>query len=308
MNRYWKSLMGWVAAMNLQTAPGAVSFDDFNCRTGIVYKTVGGEALDLALFLPKKPVSGSMPIMLYTHGGGWANGDKTKIFGQPFLETLRILNDRGVACATIEYRLVRKGISTAYDCVVDCKDAARYLVKHAAELGLDPNRMGAWGGSAGGHLCLMAALAPDDQFPGAAELRGVVPTFRCVASYYPATTFVVPEVMAGSNFERPSRFTDFLGGPYDERRDLAKKLSPAEYLGPDSPSILMLHGDLDPVLSYRNATYLAEVGRQRGAHVEVLTVKNGKHSFTGNDIEPSMSEINRMSADFILRHLGRSAD
>ena len=285
------------------SSASAQQFDEFNCLTGIVYKTVNGEALDMALFLPTVKKYEKTPIMIYTHGGGWRGGDKKNIFRPPFFETLQILTSNGIACAAIEYRLTRPGISTAYDCVVDCKDAARFIVKHANEYGLDPDRMGVWGGSAGGHLCLMLALAPDELFPGAPELREAVLHFRCVASYFPATTFIIPEVLVGSNFENPNRFTSFLGGSYEEKKDLAAKISPAEYLNPSSPPILLLHGDKDQVLSYKNATYMVDVAKEKGANVELLTVTNALHSFVGSDICPSISEINRISAEFILKNM-----
>ena len=107
-----------------------------------------------------------MPVMIFTHGGGWGGGNKYKILGAPFIGTLQTLLNNGIACATIDYRLTRLGKSTAYDCVVDCKDAARFLMKNAKKYGLDVHRMGVWGGSAGGHLSLMTALAANNTLKG----------------------------------------------------------------------------------------------------------------------------------------------
>ena len=272
-------------------------------ETGIVYKTVNGESLDMILFRPLVKKYEKAPVMLYTHGGGWGGGDKYVILGNPFQATLTQLLSNGIACATIEYRLTRPGISTAFDCVVDCKDAARFLMKNAERYGLDPDRMGVWGGSAGGHLSLMTALADNALFPGDEALKGFDPKFRCVASYFPATTFEKPELLVGSNFERPERFVTMLGGLPDQKRDLLTLISPATHLKKDSPPILLLHGDKDTVLPIGLSTYFIELANELGADARLLTVKNAGHSFNGGPIDPTMPEINRISAEFIIEHL-----
>ena len=126
--------------------------------------------------------------MLFTHGGGWSSGDVNKIVKPAFIGTLRKLLDSGVMCAAFQYRLTREE-STAVECVEDCKDAAKW--------NLDPDRFGVWGGSAGGHLALMTALANDDLFPGSQDLKTVTPRFRCVVSYYPLTSFVRGGTLGG---------------------------------------------------------------------------------------------------------------
>ena len=281
----------------------ASPFDAYNCQTGIVYKTVKGESLDMVFFHPSVERYERRPLVLYTHGGGWGGGDKTAIFRPESRETLGMLLENGIAVATIEYRLTRRDISTAYDCVVDCKDAGRFLVKHADEYGIDTNRMATWGGSAGGHLCLMTALAPGESFPGNPELAGYDPQFRCSAAYFPVSTFIVPEVLVGSNFENPNRFVTFLGGPYEENIELARLLSPAEHLTAASPPVLLLHGDQDQVISHRSSTYFIEVAAERGAQASLITVTNGVHGFGRTGIEPSLAEINVITAEFIINRL-----
>src|SRR4051812_15148412 len=85
-------------------------------------------------------------------------------------------------------------------------------------------------GGAGGHLSLMAALGERKEFPCEAGLDGHRVPVRCAVAYYPSTSFVHPELHAGSNFENPRRLVPILGGPLEERRDVARKLSPVELL------------------------------------------------------------------------------
>jgi carboxylesterase type B len=92
----------------------------------VIYKTVDSDTLDMILFFPEAAFSSKRPVMIFIHGGGWGGGNKYKIAGTPFSGTLKALLDNGIVCATIEYRLTKHGKSTAYDCVVDCKDAVRF--------------------------------------------------------------------------------------------------------------------------------------------------------------------------------------
>ena len=89
--------------------------EQFPTKKTVIYKVIEGDTLDMLLFFPEKKVKKKTPVMLYTHGGGWGGGDKYKVFKKPFLSALKQILDQGIACATIEYRLTRKEVSTAFD-------------------------------------------------------------------------------------------------------------------------------------------------------------------------------------------------
>lgn len=285
-----------------QSSKDIEKIKQFNYKT-VVYKTIDGDTLDMILFSPQVEAATKMPLMIFIHGGGWGGGNKFKILGAPFFGTLESLLNNGIACATIEYRLTRLGKSTTYDCVVDCKDAVRFLMKNADEYSLDTSRMGVWGDSAGGHLCLMTALADNKSFKGDESLKKYKPRFQCVASYYPLTSFINPEFLKGSNFEKPERFIPLLGGLVSEKQELAKLLSPVEWIGRNSPPVLLLHGEQDKVLPIQQSIYLEEVGREKGADIQLLRVKNADHSFNGENILPSMADINKIAAQFLIEKL-----
>jgi len=286
-----------------QSAKDIERLEEFSYQKNIVYKIIDGDTLDMIIFFPKEKKEPKMPVMLYTHGGGWGGGNKLNIMGRPFVGTLKTILDKGIACATIEYRLTRVGKSTAIDCVVDCKDAARFLMKNAEKYAFDVDRMGVWGGSAGGHLSLMTALADNNEFKGDESLRNYSPNFLCVVSYYPLTSFVNPENLIGSNFEKPERFIPILGGLLADKQDLARKLSPVEWINKNSTPVFLLHGEEDKVLPIQQSTYLIEVGKERGADIQLLRVKNAEHSFNGENISPSMAEINNLAAEYIIAKL-----
>lgn len=275
---------------------------ELTCKN-VIYKTTGDDTLDMLIFYPKINTGAKLPVMVFIHGGGWSGGNKFKIAGAPFFGTLQTILDNGIACATIEYRLTRAGKSTAFDCVVDCKDAVRFLIKNANEFSIDSTRIGVWGDSAGGHLCLMTALADNQSFLGDESLKKYMPGFLCVASYYPLTSFVNPEFLVGSNFEKPERFISLLGGLLSDKPEMARKLSPVEWIDKNSSPVLLLHGEDDNVLPIRQSTYLFEVGKERGADIQLLRVKNAGHSFNGENISPSMDEINKITAEYIIEKL-----
>lgn len=304
------SMFLWVSTSTVlgQTPQEQSILDTFNHKEVVVYKTVDGVELNMTVFYPDQDkIQEKNPWMMHVHGGGWAGGSQYNIFKKPYLRTLLSLLDNGVMCFTIDYRLAR-GTSTAYDAVVDAKDAARFLLKNAEKYKLDVERYGIWGGSAGGHLSLVTALGNDADFQGDPALKGFSPQFKCVASYFPFTSCLNPDIRPGSIFEDGKLFVRLLGAPLNEKPELARLLSPTELLKESSPPILMLHGDKDTTLPIINATYMMEVAAEKNADVQLLTVKNAGHVFKGPNISPSMEEINDRAAKFMLSHLKETND
>jgi acetyl esterase/lipase len=102
----------------------------------------GNRPLYLDLYLPEKPAAPT-PLVVWIHGGGWVGGSKNNC---PPLSMV----SKGFAAASVEYRFADVAPFPAQ--IHDCKGAIRFLRANAAKYNLDPNRIGAWGASAGGHL------------------------------------------------------------------------------------------------------------------------------------------------------------
>ena len=296
-------LISYTSSVFGQTPEELETLNTFKNKETVVYKTVDGQELEMIIFYPEADkLNNKNPWMMHVHGGGWAGGSAYKVLRKAFLGTLRSLLDNGVICATIEYRLAR-GKSNAYDSAVDAKDAARFLLKHAKQYKLDKKKYGIWGGSAGGHLSLVTALGKDADFKGDSSLSKYKPKFKCIASYFPFTSCVNPDIRPNSIFEDGKLFERLLGAPLSEKPELAKLLSPTELLKKNSLPILLLHGDNDTTLPIINSTYMMEVAKEKNADVELLTIKNAGHSFSGKNISPSMEELNDYATEFILSHL-----
>ncbi len=281
--------------------------DDLKIVNNIVFKEVGGQKLDLMLFQPLVKKYEKAPLVVYIHGGGWGGGDKYKVLRNDIISVIRSLNQTGFVCASIEYRLADGKPALANDSVTDCKDAVRYLVKHAQEYGIDPDRIGTFGSSAGGHLTLVTALGKDSDYPCDPALDGPAGKILCVAAYYPLVSFVDAECMKGGNFSRPQRMVPLLGGLLTEKRELALKLSPIELLRTDSPAILIAHGDADVVLSVHNAIAMRDAAQAKGASIECIISKGAGHGFSGDAISPTIPEINQQTTAFFLKHLAPAA-
>jgi acetyl esterase len=120
-----------------------------------IYKTVAERELKLAIVNPPDwKAADQRPAMVFFHGGGWTGGAPTQ-----FTQHSEYLATRGMVCIQIEYRLIKKGDSgPPIECIADAKSAMRWVRSHAAELGIDPNRIGAGGGSAGGHLAAFVGM------------------------------------------------------------------------------------------------------------------------------------------------------
>ena len=152
----------------------------------------------------------------------------------------------------------------------------------------------------------MTVLGDNNNFTGDASLSSYKPTFRCVASYYPLTSFIRADSLIGSNYENPSRFIPMLGGSLADNMPLAKSLSPAEILTPDAPPVLLLHGNCDQILPFAQSRLMKYVADSIGANVQLFVVQNGMHSFgnfPGTTISPTMDEINIYSANFMITEL-----
>jgi acetyl esterase len=114
----------------------------------ITYKTVGEVDLQLHIFKPENHIpTDNRPCIVFFFGGGWVGGTPSQ-----FYPHCRYLASRGMVAISAEYRVKNRHGTTPYECVKDGKSAIRWVRLHAEALGIDPRRIAAGGGSAGGHV------------------------------------------------------------------------------------------------------------------------------------------------------------
>ncbi len=133
----------------------------------VVYKTAGDAELKLHIFNPEgHQASDKRPAIVFFFGGGWVGGSPSQ-----FYRHCDYLASRGMVAISAEYRVKSRNKTTPRECVMDGKSAVRWVREHADELGIDPDKLAAGGGSAGGHVA--ASTATVDGFEGKGENRKV---------------------------------------------------------------------------------------------------------------------------------------
>lgn len=234
----------------------------------LVYAEYGDRKLHLDLFRPKDAKT-PLPTVVVVHGGGWINGDKTK-----FRAMAQQLAERGYVTAAIEYRLAGEARFPA--AIHDANAATRWLRAHAKEYGIDSERIGAVGGSAGGHLVGLMAAAPH-----VAELQGAGGNAEQSSRLQAAVVLAGPfELATGPVAERSrkdpekSNTNQWLGKTVNESPELYRLASPWSHLSKETPPLLFLHGEHDnPPQNLATRRRLAELV----VPTNVLVYTSGKH-------------------------------
>jgi acetyl esterase/lipase len=225
----------------------------------VPYVEGGGKSQSLDIFVPPGATK-PMPLVIWVHGGGWQQGDKAQ---SPAVGLLRW----GYVVASINYRLTDEAIFPAQ--INDCKAAVRWLRAHAEEHHIDPDHIGAWGASAGGHLVALLGTAGDQK-----DLEGTGGNEK-----FPSNVQAVCDLFGPSDLAKVlddtaanSALPKLLGGPLRQHLDDAKRASPITYVTKDDPPFLILHGTKDPLVNVRQSKWLDEALTKAGveSHLEIL--------------------------------------
>ncbi len=250
----------------------ATSFD-------VVYTKAGDAELKLDLAKPAEG-DGPFPGVLVIHGGAWRAGSKAD--NRRLLEELA---KHGYVAISPQYRFCPKEVFPAQ--VHDVKAAVRWLRSHAEEHKLDSDKIGAMGFSAGGHLSLMLGLTgPGD------GLEGDVPADAPSSRVQVVVNFFGPTDLLASDIPDVSipLVNDFVGGPREQKAELAKKASPLTYVSPDDAPILTFQGTKDPLVPHSQAIKLAEALSREGVPGRLELMVGAGHGWQGEDLAWSMRE------------------
>ena len=259
--------------------------------TGFVLKTLLVEAhpehnVELLVYVPD--ATGPWPCILDIHGGGW---QKRQIESdQPMMERLA---QRGYVTALVTYRLATEAKYPA--ALHDCKAAIRCLKAHAAELKLDPERIGIMGGSAGGHLSGLVGMTtgkPEFEGPGpfADQTSGIK---ACIVMA--ATQDLVAANRAATN----ENALLFFGDTSEKNPDLFAQASPITHVRPGVPPIIFIEGEKDTLKIGR--AEMMEKLQGLGIETAVHTLKFAPHPFWMSD--PWCAEVVEIADAFFKRQL-----
>ncbi|NMC21190.1 MAG: alpha/beta hydrolase fold domain-containing protein [Thermogutta sp.] len=255
------------------------------------YARVGNARLLLDLYLPENP-RGPVPVIVGIHGGGWANGSKEGGQGS-------WLARHGYAVAVINYRLSGEAIFPAQ--IEDCKAAVRWLRANARKYGLNADRIGATGHSAGGHLASLLATTGDVREFDKGENLEYSSRIQAACSLAGPTDLLQMDAHAppGARLKHDSPGSPearLIGGPIQENKEKAARANPIAYVTKDDPPLLIVHGDQDTTVPWHQARLLYEALKQAGVSVHFHTVEGAGHGLGGR-------EVNELIAAFFDRHL-----
>lgn len=249
-----------------------------------VYRSADGFDLKAWIFEPAgHRADDKRPAIVFFFGGGW-NGGTPGQFGPQAAH----LAEKGMVAIAVDYRVRSRQGTPANAAVSDAKAAIRWVRTHASRLGVDPHRIAAGGGSAGGHLAAATALLPghDASAPNALVLFNPV----LITASLPGQ----PE----ANAERQERFRSRLGAE-------PESMSPYHHIRPGLPPTLILHGEDDQTVPYRTVELFTEAMTEAGNRCELVGYPNQGHGFFNahrNDNSVYPDTIRRM--DEFLASLG----
>jgi len=254
----------------------------------LTYCTVDGVALKMDLYYPDGSQADSQ-VLVYAHGGSFTGGDKRKGSGAIDIPAM---TSRGYAVAAINYRLMPDHPFPAAG--QDAKCAIRFLRAHAGEYGLRTEKIGMWGGSAGGHLAAMVGLTADEADFDVGQYLEQSSSVDAVVEMFGPTDLSMPMGFLQRLLLRRAFGTD------NPQAESLHQASPVNYVRPDAPPFLIIHGEQDSAVPPEQAQALYQKLVAAGNTVDLMIVKNANHNFkpTGGVIQPSRQEISAAMADF----------
>lgn len=274
--------------------------NEVNITRDIVYGHAGGVELKMDMGTPEG--KGPFPVILFFHGGGWQQGDKSHMH-----KWIRKVVASGYAGVSVGYRFAPEYKWPSQ--VQDAKTAVRYLRAQARELNLDPSRFGAMGESAGGYLALMVGMtSPKDNLEGESGYPTFSSKVQAVVSYVSATDFTLPRAELSPELQAEmQRYyhksldqvrMDFTGAESPDD-PILKKISVLPYVDRDDPPVMMFYGDSDPFVSIDNGYKMQHALEKVNVPSELFIVKGGGHGWTG----PSQEETTQKMLAFFEEKL-----
>lgn len=269
--------------------------DNVDIVRDVIYATAPGDdgkpiALKMDTAFPKRQADDALlPVIVYIHGGGWNAGSKEAGFRQ-----MVGFAAGGYFAVSINYRL--SGQAKYPAAVHDCKAAIRFIRAHADELGIDQNRIGVWGHSAGAHLAALLGTSGNtsvlDGKVGDADPAAISSAVQCVVDFSGPVDLRID----GAN----GPIAQWFGGPLSQHQDLARQASPLTYIDADDPPVLIVHGTKDQTVNIRQAVLFEKALKDGGVQVEYMPIEGAGHG-----VADPAAYIR--TAEFFDQHLGGKA-
>lgn len=267
-------------------------------QTDVVYGGADAQRQRLDFAKPALCRDQKVPLVIYIHGGGWNSGDKGGIFNRG---DTKMLFQLGFAVASINYRLAPQARWPAQ--IHDGKLAVRFFRKNAGLYGIDPDRIGVFGDSAGGHLAALLALADEDDGLEGTGLEGYSSRVAVAVERFGPTD--LNDIESQTTSEGLRMIVDFLGCNPLDCPGTARQASPITYVTADDPPLMIQHGDKDTLVPYRQGERLAERLQAAGNAGALIKVRNAEHAFIPVPITAELRPSVETIAFMTIAHLAR---
>jgi acetyl esterase/lipase len=230
------------------------------------YKTIGDVKLNMYVYYPEghKPTD-KRPAIVFFFGGGWTNGSPTQ-----FEEHCKYLAGRGMVAITADYRVASRQQVKAVSCVADAKSAIRFVRKEAARLGVDPGKIVAGGGSAGGHIA--ACTGTLEGFDESTEDKSISSVPNAMALFNPAIVLAPAPGLPNADEEKVTKLKDKMGTD-------PKALSPYHHVRKGAPPTIIFHGKADTTVPYKTAELFAQAMTDAGNKCTLVGYEGQSHGF-----------------------------
>ena len=249
-------------------------------RSDVTYVKRGRIELKLDIALPKK--EGRMrPALLCFHGGGWVGGDKGR-----FKQLLPMLAQQGYVAVSVQYRLA--GIKRWPAQLDDVRDAMKWVLDHADELGIDRERIGVLGESAGAQLAMMLGYQPKED---SNEVR-----VRAVANLFGPT-----DMRQKEEIKRGRPLVEALIGKNldEDVGDILKEISPATFVDRTDPPTMTVHGEKDTLVPFNQAEIIRDVLKKTQIPGQFMPLAGTGHGY-GRNYNDVMARVAKFGASYLL--------
>ncbi|MDF7823911.1 alpha/beta hydrolase [Pontiellaceae bacterium B12227] len=231
-----------------------------------IYKTIDDVKLPLHIFEPKDLKAGDKrPAIVFFFGGGWNGGSPKQFENQ-----CAYLATRGMVAISVEYRVKSRHGVKAVSCFSDAKSAIRWVRKNTERLGIDPDRIAAGGGSAGGHLA--GALGTINAFDEPSDDTSVSALPNALVLFNPALVLAPVEGYKAKDPKKLAGMENRMGVP-------PHQLSPYHNIGTQIPPTIIFHGTNDKTVPFDSVELFTREAKRKGNAVELVPYEGQGHGF-----------------------------
>ena len=260
--------------------------------TTFTYCSPDPAGLAMDFYPPSVAAARPVPVLLQIHGGVGIYGDRKDVL----IPSVQELNAAGFAVASIDYRRAPMVVMASQ--VEDAQCAVRFLRANAATLGIDPDRIGAFGHSEGGWLSAMLGLAGPRAGDEASQYQGV--SSQVQAAVDEAGPADLPRLLQeGPIWMSQAAFVLYRGQPVSAPPDN----SSVDYVRPGAPPFLIIQGTDDEVIPFQQSAELAERLRAAGDAVQFVPVQHGPHDLQDATETPAPAELGHLVTAFFVAAL-----